>query len=369
MPLTVLQALPALEVGGVERGTVEVATALTAEGHRAMVVSAGGRLVDKLTACGGEHIDLNIGKKSPLTLRHVAGLRALLQQERVDIVHARSRLPAWICWLALRALPAETRPVFITTVHGPYSVNRYSRIMCRGERVIAISGFIREYILNNYPDTNPDRIRVIHRGVDSAEFPFAYRPDAAWLQSWHERRPGVRDRFVITAPARITRWKGQEDFIHIVQGLKQAGVPVHGLIAGGAHPRRQKFLNELVDMVKRFGLDHDISFLGHRDDLKEIMAVSDVVMSLAREPEAFGRTALESLCLGTPVIAYDHGGAAEVLAKMFPAGRIEPMNIQQAIERAGDFYKTPPRMTDNNVFTRQQMLDQTLALYRESVTR
>ena len=189
------------------------------------------------------------------------------------------------------------------------------------------------------------------------------------MQSWHERRPGVRDRFVITAPARITRWKGQEDFIHIVQGLKQAGVPVHGLIAGGAHPRRQKFLNELVDMVKRFGLDHDISFLGHRDDLKEIMAVSDVVMSLAREPEAFGRTALESLCLGTPVIAYDHGGAAEVLAKMFPAGRIEPMNIQQAIERAGDFYKTPPRMTDNNVFTRQQMLDQTLALYRESVTR
>ncbi len=363
MSLSVVQVLPALEVGGVERGTLEVAAELTRLGHQSVVISAAGRLVPALLESGSEHMDWNIGRKSPLTLRYVTRLRTLLSSREFDIVHARSRLPAWIVWLALRGLPPGQRPAFVTTVHGPYSVNAYSRIMCRGEKVIAISDFIRQYILMNYPDTDPGRIRVIHRGVDSEEFPYGYQPPQQWLDEWRRTRPGLADRFVLTAPARLTRWKGQEDFIRIVHGLKQASIPVHGLIAGGAHPRRRKFLDHLKAEVSRLGLDQEISFLGHRDDLKEIMAVSDVVLSLAREPEAFGRTALESLCLGTPVIGYDHGGAAEVLDRMFPAGRVEPMNVQQGIERAVEFYHSGIKPENNNRFTRQAMLDRTIALY------
>jgi len=365
--LTVVQVLPALEVGGVERGTLEVADALVGHGHRSIVISAGGRLVPALCAAGSEHKGWPIGKKSPLTFRYIKTLRDFFNREAVDIVHARSRLPAWIAWLALRGIPPDKRPVFVTTVHGPYTVNAYSRIMCRGQRIIAISEFIRTYILENYPDTNPDIIRVIHRGVDNDEFTYGYQPDAAWLNEWKKTRPELEGRLILTLPARITRWKGQEDFIQIVHGLKQASVPVYGLIAGGAHPRREKFLKSLKTEVVRLGLENDIGWLGHRDDLKEVMAVSDIVLSLAREPEAFGRTALEALCLGTPVIAYDHGGAAEVLGRMFPAGKIEPMNIEQAINLAIEFYRTRPRPDPNNPFTRQQMLERTLQVYKECV--
>ncbi|MCG8323936.1 MAG: glycosyltransferase, partial [Thiotrichales bacterium] len=139
MPLSVIQALPALEVGGVERGTLEVAAELAARGHRSIVISSGGRLVSELARAGSEHINCPIGKKSLLTFRHVFTLREIFRRQNIDIVHARSRLPAWLCWLALRGMPADRRPAFITTVHGPYSVNAYSRIMCYGKHVIAIS--------------------------------------------------------------------------------------------------------------------------------------------------------------------------------------------------------------------------------------
>ncbi|MCG8325698.1 MAG: glycosyltransferase, partial [Thiotrichales bacterium] len=211
------------------------------------------------------------------------------------------------------------------------------------------------------------KIHVIHRGVDSREFPYDYQPPDAWRSDWQQQHPQLDDCYVLTAPARITRWKGQEDFIRIIAGLREAGIPVHGLIAGGAHPRRQKFLRQLRAQVEQHGLEDRISFLGQRRDMREIMAVSDLVLSLAREPEAFGRTALEALCLGVPVIAYDHGGAAEVLERMFPQGRVEPMNIQQAIERAIAFYRSRPRPDNNNCFPRQNMLDQTLGLYEACV--
>ena len=151
--LTVVQILPALQSGGVERGTLEVAGALVHAGHRSIVVSAGGSLVRELVASGSEHISLPVGRKSLLTLLHV------------DILHARSRLPAWIAWLAWRGMPPQERPHFVTTVHGLYSVNRYSAIMTRGERVIAVSDTARQYILDNYSEVNPGSVVTIFRGV------------------------------------------------------------------------------------------------------------------------------------------------------------------------------------------------------------
>jgi glycosyltransferase involved in cell wall biosynthesis len=250
-------------------------------------------------------------------------------------------------------------------VHGPYSVNRYSRIMTRGERVIAISDFIREYILGNYPGVPAGRIVTIPRGVDPQQFPYGHRPSQEWLADWHGQQPQLRDRFLACLPARITRWKGQADFLDIISGLRRRGLPVHGLLAGGAEPRRQRFLRQLRQQVADQGLADCISFLGHRSDLREIMSVSDVVFSLAREPEAFGRTALEALSLGVPVIAYDHGGASEVLGAMFPDGRVPVGDTGAAAARAAAFYETPPVVPDHNPYTLQRMLDATLALYRD----
>ena len=208
MKLTVLQLLPALESGGVERGTLEVAQALVEHGHRALVMSAGGRLVKPLVTSGAEHFTWPIGKKSLKTLLLVGKLRKFLLDQKVDIIHARSRVPAWIAWLAWRGMDPMTRPRFVTTVHGMYGVNRYSRIMTQGERVIAVSNTVRDYILREYPDTEAQRIQVIYRGVEGRDYLYGWKPDPAWQGAFFSQFPQAAGKQLITLPGRITRLKG-----------------------------------------------------------------------------------------------------------------------------------------------------------------
>jgi len=363
--LSVIQLLPELDAGGVERGTLEVAKELVKHGHRSIVISAGGRMVDELVNSGSEHVPLDIGKKSLLSLRHVYYLRRYFREEKIDIIHARSRLPSWLTYLAWNKMDPDRRPKFITTVHGPYSVNSYSKVMTKGQKIIATSGFILKYITDNYPDVDKNKITLIHRGVSKTEFPFAFQPNNSWLKTWHEQLPTISDKFILTLPARVTRWKGHEDFLNILARLKQQNIPAHGLVAGGPHNSKIAYLEELKDKSRTLGIEKEITFLGHRNDIKEIMSISDVVLSLAKEPEAFGRTALEALCLGRPVIAYDHGGAAEILAKTYPQGCVEPDNIAAICDKIISFYKEPVPVADNNFFTLDKMLDDTLLLYSQ----
>ena len=369
MPLTVLQTLPALEVGGVERGTVEIARELARRGHRSLVISSGGALTAGLVDAGTRHYAWPIGKKSPFTLLLARKLRRFLIEEKVDVLHARSRLPAWVSYLAWKNMPLGSRPAFITTIHGPYSVNPYSEIMTRGEQIIAISGFIRAYVVDNYPEVDPGKITVIPRGVDHRHFPNGFTPAEYWLAQWRTCYPQLRDKALITLPGRITRWKGHEDFIRIISVLKQEGLNIHGLIAGGARQNRRRFHQELKQTVSTSGLDSDITFLGHRDDLREVLSVSDVVLSLAKAPEAFGRTVLEALSLGRPVIAYGHGGAAEVLNELQPDGLITPGGVAEAIDKIKDFLNGPPKIAPNRLFTLENMLNKTLTLYEQARSR
>lgn len=363
--LTVIQLLPALDTGGVERGTLEVGAELVRRGHRSIVISAGGELLPELLAGGSEHITLPVGKKSPLTLRLIPRLRALAEQHRATILHARSRLPAWIGWLAWRGMNAATRPRFVTSVHGPYTVNRYSRIMTRGERVIAVSGFIHDYIVHNYPDVPHEHIITIPRGVSPERYPYHYRPDAAWLQNWQQRYPHLAGKTLVTLPGRLTRWKGQQDFLRLFARLNELDDTVHGLIVGGPHPRKQAYFEELKSQVAALGLSSRITFTGHRSDLREIMSISHIVLSLSGEPEAFGRTVLEALCLGIPVIGYAHGGTGEILRAMFPDGMINPHDIDTAAQRVQQFLRARPVVPDQNPFTLQGMLDSTITLYEQ----
>jgi glycosyltransferase involved in cell wall biosynthesis len=363
--LTVVQMLPALESGGVEKGTLEVGRHLVQHGHRSIVISAGGRLVAQLEREGSEHVAWPVGAKRLTTLRYIWTLRDFLTREQPDILHLRSRLPAWIGYRAWKGLPTETRPHLVTTVHGPYTPGRYSSVMVRGERVIAISDMIRAYILRNYPWVDPSIIRVIPRGVDPQAYPHGYRPPAEWLAAWRAQYPALAGKYVLTLPGRLTRWKGQEDFIQIIAGLKQRGLPVHGVLVGDAHPRKQYYADELHAQARAAGLENDVTFTGHRSDLKEIMAVSDVVLSLSLDPEAFGRVSLEALTLGVPVAGYDHGGVAEQLAVVFPEGRVPVGDTQAAEEKLAHWYTQRPVVPDTHPFTLERMLRSTLETYFE----
>jgi glycosyltransferase involved in cell wall biosynthesis len=368
LKLTVIQTLPALNAGGVERGTIEIAGELVRQGHRSIVISAGGQMLDELIGTGSEHISLPIGKKSPITLLLIKKLRKIITENHVDILHARSRLPAWISYLAWNKMDQRTRPRFITSVHGPYTVNSYSKIMVRGETVIAISKFIQDYIKQNYPDTNMDKVTVIPRGISQDRFPYKYKPSQSWLQDWENQNPQLAGRYLVTLPARITRWKGQQDFIKIIAQLIQSGIDVHGIIAGGAESRRQDYLQQLKSDARSLSVDKHLTFLGHRNDLREIMSVSRLVLSLAREPEAFGRTALEALALGVPVIAYDHGGASEILTEMFPQGLVEALNQDAIVRKIIEFQDHPPQVTKDTPFTLSRMLDATINLYKKTTS-
>lgn len=361
--LTVVQLLPELDVGGVERGTLEIARALVERGHRAIVVSAPGRLVGQLEAFGAEHVPIAIGAKSPRVLACVSRLAALYERTGADIVHARSRLPAWIGWLARARIAAARRPVWVTTVHGPYTVNRYSRIMASGEAVIAISAFIREYVLKAWPHVPSGRIEVIPRGVDPQAFPYGHQPGAAWRAAFERAVPQARDRTLIVLPARLTRWKGQLDFIALIATLRGRGRPVHGLIAGAPHPRKRAFEQTLRAEVERRGLDADVTFLGHRDDLREVLAVSDFACSLTGEPEAFGRTTVEALSLGTPVVGYAHGGTAEILEAVYPDGLVAPGDVAGAAARIEALMGAPRPVPREQPFTLARMQAATVALY------
>ena len=367
--LTVIQTLPALEVGGVERGTLEVAAELVRRGHRSIVISAGGRLVSELTGAGSEHITLPIGKKSPLTLRYIRTLREILRATGADILHARSRLPAWISYLAWRGMPERERPRFITTVHGPNSVNRYSKVMTYGEQVIAVSRFMQRYILASYPDTDPGRITVIPRGVSPTAFPHGYRPDPDWLSRWQRDFPLLSDRFLLTLPGRISRRKGIEDFFALISACRDTIPEVHGLIVGGPPPGKRKYFRQLQKTAHAMGLDEHITFAGHRGDVREIFSISNIVFMLSVKPESFGRTALEALTLGTPVIAYDHGGISEVLQTILPEGLVGIGDLAGLTERVKEFHRSKPRVPAGHPYTLQRMLDDTLGLYQTAAQR
>lgn len=349
--LTVVQLLPALSSGGVERSALEIGEALVAAGHRSLVVSAGGRLVARLEAAGSEHVQMDIGRKSPTSLRHVASLRRLFAAREADIVHARSRLPAWLGWHALRAPAAGTRPHFVTTVHGLNSPGRYSGIMARGERVICVSASVRAHVLRNWPATPPERLQVIERGIDPAAFPPQPR-----------REPGD-GRKLLLMPGRGTRLKGHASAIALLARVRAAGVDAWLWLPGAREDGRESYLAELQAQARQLGVEAQLRMDAPIDDMAGAYRDADLVLQLSAKPESFGRTVVEALSSGRAVVGWDHGGVGELLSRYYPEGRV-PLGDDEALLatclRVLADPAPPPAITPQ---TLRQMQAQTLELY------
>lgn len=361
--LTVVQLIPALHSGGAERSALEIARALVQAGHRSVVISAGGRLAEQLLAEGSEHVTLDLGRKSLLTLMRIGTLRRVLRELKPDIVHARSRLPAWLGWWALKGM--TPKPHFITTVHGLNSPGRYSSILLRGERVVAVSQTLRDYVLSHYRWLEPARVRVIPRGIDPAAFPYGHRPDDAWQKAFFAEFPALGEAPLLTLPGRGTRLKGHHDAIELLADLKRRGIEARLLLLGVIEPGREAYVAELRELIRLRGLTSQVVLAPPRHDIRDIYAVSALVLQLSNKPESFGRTVIEALSLCRPVLGYAHGGVGELLAELYPAGRVPPGDRERLVERAAELLRVAPSISPLQSYRLTDMQQATLALYDE----
>jgi len=383
---TILQVIPRLDAGGAERTTIDVAAALVEAGARAFVASEGGRLSSELQAVGGVLLPFPAASKNPIAMAlNVRKLARLIVGERVDLVHARSRAPAWV---ALGACRMAQRP-FVTTFHGAYGGRSalklsYNSIMARGDVVIANSQFTADLVAGLYPPAR-DRLRVIHRGTDLKIFSPANvdRARVARLrESWgvapHER--------IVLLAARLTSWKGHRVLIESAGRLKAEGiVDVRYVLAGDAQTR-DAYAKEIDGLIEKSGLTGIVSRVGHCRDMPAAMLAASVVALPSTKPEAFGRSAVEAQAMGALVIVSDLGAVSEtVLAppQAPPERRTgwrippdDPAALAEALKSALSLGATAREAIARRArahveanFSLQQMTQQTLAAYLSLLTR
>lgn len=369
-PPVVLQVLPALGTGGVERGTVEITEAIARAGGVALVASAGGRQEPAIRRAGGRHITLPLDTRNPWRIwRNAARLAALIRAENVAIVHARSRGPAWSGWLAAR----RTGVHFMTTHHGTYSEDlpfkrRYNSVMAAGERVIVASRFLADLIRQRH-DTDPARIRIIPRGVDPDVFdPAAVSGDrmARLAAAW--RLPdGVA---TVLLPGRLREWKGQNVLLDAVAALGRREICC--VLVGGGDRR---ITRRLLRQAERLGISGHLRLAGDCDDMPAGLMLADLVIHASTMPEAFGRVVIEAQAMGRPVIASDLGGPVETVEHGVTGWRVPPGDaaaLAQAIDHALSLPEAERRAIGANArasvmqhYTKRAMQEATLDVYEE----
>ena len=369
----ILQVLPELRTGGVERGTVEITEAIARNGWMPLVTSAGGEMTSQVIYAKGMHIELPLNTKNPWQIwKNAASIEKIIREYGVDIVHARSRAPAWSAYLAAK----RTRTHFMTTFHGFYGLQNsfkrwYNGVMVRGERVIAVSQFVADHIRKEYGQTDY-RIRVVHRGADTQLFSMDNvlpARIAELTRAWMLPDSNVP---IIVVPGRVTRWKGQDVCIKALGRLPHR--QFHCLLVGdeSKHP---DYCAELRQLINELGLEGHVRMVGNTRYMTEAYALSSLVICPSIEPEAFGRVPVEAQACGRPVIATRHGGACETVIDGSTGWLVTPNHVDElaaAIEKALTLPTAEKEAMAQNArwnveqhFSTRAMQEKTLDVYRE----
>ena len=371
-PPVILQVLPGLGGGGVERGTVEMTQAIVRAGGVALVASSGGLHASSIERAGGRNIILPLASKNPRRIwANASKLEELIRTERVTIVHARSRAPAWSAWIAAK----RTGVRFVTTYHGAYNEKswvkkRYNAVMAKGEIVIAISHFIADLVMQRY-GTDPAKIRIIHRGVDPAIFDPSLVSTARMMKLSENWRLEVGHP-IIMLPGRISRWKGQNILIEALALMRTREACV---VFVGDDQGRTRLVNELIALAELRGVSSRLRFVGHCDDMPAALKLADVVVNPSTDPEAFGRVVIEAQSMGALVVASDHGGAVETIEHDVTGWRFKPSDPQELADTLDYALSLPlierqtmgagARQSVIDSYTTAEMQRKTLDVYRE----
>ena len=371
---TILQVIPALTSGGVERGTLEIARKIVEAGNASIVISAGGTLVDKLEQDGSSHIVMDVASKNPFTIWRNAGkISNVIRNYNVDIIHARSRAPAWSCYLAAKATGVK----LITTFHGIYNFKSrikkyYNSIMTEGSKVIAVSNFVSNHIIENYKIDDKAKIEVIHRGVNHEEFSKKHLSDEL-LTKFREKYNIPSNCPIILLPSRMTRWKGH---LYLIDALNEIKDQNFYCILAGDLSKHPNFINKIQDKIREYKIQNRVQLFGNEPNMIGLYGIADIVLSTSIEPEAFGRTIIEAQSMEKIVIATNIGGACETIKDGVTGFHVEPKNssslaqkIGQALQIIGtDKEKEMVSLARASVikdFSLKLMLEKTMSIYNE----
>lgn len=358
--MNILQILPELNVGGVETGTLDLARHLVRLGHKAVVVSNGGELVKELCACGATHYQLPVHKKSVLSIwRLTKRLAGIIESEKIDIVHARSRVPAWIAYFACR----RTKAIFITTCHGYYRRHLFSRVMGWGKRVIVISNAIGRHMIDDFGVPH-ERIRLVPRSVDLERFRYV-SPD--------KKR---KAEFNVGIIGRITPLKGHLHFIKAMARVARVVPHLKVWIVGDAPASKEAYKEQIQVLVRRLGLWHCTEFLGTQRDIPSILSHLDCLVLATTTQEAFGRVIVEAQAAGVPVVATKVGGVVDIIEDNQTGLLVPPADPQQMSEAVIRIFKDPQlasRLSEKahagvkERFNVELMVKNTIQVYQEAL--
>ena len=358
--MIVVQLLPELNEGGVERGVVELNREYVKLGITSFVISNGGKLENQINIDGGTHIKFDVCSKNIFTvISRINGLKKILKDIKPDIIHVRSRVPAWLVNFANKSLGIKV----VSTVHGFNSVGFYSSIMQKADAVICVSNSIKEYIQKHYK-TSEEKITVIPRGIDLELFN-PKNIDNSFIE-YFKKEFNLQNKFIVSSVGRVTQLKDYETFIKAISIVKQDISNVTALIVGGTRSDKEDYLNSLKNLIKELNLEENIIFTGSQSKIEQIYALSDVVISSSKKPESFGRAVAEAICMNKPVIATNHGGVKDIIIEnengfFFEVGDDKELakNILKSRTLKFDGYSYI-----SNTFSLENMVTKTVEVYK-----
>ncbi|WP_019673819.1 glycosyltransferase family 4 protein [Psychrobacter lutiphocae] len=366
--MKVMRLLSSLKHDESERGIFHLGRALVKREHTSIIISSSDTehdLVKRLQRDGNIYHQLSLEKKSWLALRQILPLRRLIEQYQPDIIHMHSRTPAWILHWALRGAKLRQFPKLVSTMYGFYPVNNYSRALLNVDRLITVSDSVRDYLLANLKEIKapPKSIIRIYRGVDTRNFPYRYNPSVYWLRRTFAEYPELEHKKWLLFPTIIGPEYGQEWLIDIVGNLCNAYPNIH-IIIMDEDTRSNVIHEEFKQRIFALDLEDKFTFIGAKhNDMREWLAAANIVLALANQPESIGINVLQAIHLGTPVVGWDKAAFSEILQPLYPQGLVKQYNAKALCKIIHNQLENAMRPSITDLFTMQQMVDETMDVY------
>ena len=368
--IRLLQVVPSLNFGGVEQGTIDIARAMSEKGHTSMVASNGGLLVSKLTNYGINHFNLPVNTKNPVKIfLNINKIKKIVLNNKINIIHSRSRAPAWSSYYAGR-----NKIKLVSTFHNVYGHNNYFKILyasglAKADAIIAISDYVKDKIIKIY-NIPEKKIEVIYRGIDENEFDPENIQEESLIKIINKYNI-TYDKKIILFPGRLTRWKGQIEFLNVLKQIETKDFVC--LFVGGTTNTR--YSKSLYEKINQLGLGVNCKIVGHISEMKYIYKLSNVVINASLRPEGFGRTIAEAMAMERPIVAYDHGAVSEQMKNYDKNFKIK-LNESSHMARAIDQILNISQESIENIgkesrkfmkkkYTKKNMINQTIDFYKK----